>query len=136
MFAATAMLRAAYETTDYVGRWRGRAAVLHIGDRPPPLPWGVCRQAAFVTACNPRGRLWPTAANRRVVRLLRMSLARAGWRTLAGEGRAEAGDWPAEASVLVFGMRRPNAAALGRRWRQNAVVRIVRFGRISLVPLR
>ena len=63
-------------------------------------------------------------------------LASAGWRTLAGEGRADAGDWPPEASTLVFGMLRPGAAALGRRWRQNAVVRIVRFGRIGLVRLR
>lgn len=136
MFAATAALRAAYKATIYVGRWRGRTAVLRIGDRPPPLPWGACRQAAFVTACNPRGRLRPVAMNRRAVRLLRMSLARAGWRSLAGEGRAEAGDWPAEASVLVFGMHWLGVAALGRRWRQNAVVRIVRFGRISLVSLR
>jgi hypothetical protein len=76
------------------------------------------------------------ASNRRAEQLLRMTLARAGWRMVAGEGRADADDWPTEASVLVFGMRRTGAAALGRRWRQNAVASIVRFGRISLVPLR
>jgi hypothetical protein len=136
MFAASAALRVAYEATAYVVCWRGQAAVLRIGGRPPPLPWGACGQAVFVTACNPLGRLRPAASNRRAERLLRVELARAGWRMLAGEGRANAGDWPTEASVLVFGMRRLGAAALGRRWRQNAVVRIVRFGRIGVVPLR
>jgi hypothetical protein len=136
MFATTAALRRAYEATAYVVCRQGRTAELRIGGRPPALPWGACWQAVFLTACNPLGRLRPPASNRRAELLLRMTLARAGWRTLAGEGRADAGDWPVEASVLVFGVRWPSAAALGRQWRQNAVVRVVRFGRIGIVPLR
>lgn len=136
MFAAMAALRPAYEATAYMVRWRGHVTVLRIGSASPPLPWGVCRQAVFVTASNPLGRLRPAMWNRRAEQRLRNALASAGWRKLAGEGRPDAGDWPAEASALVFGMPRPGAAALGRRWRQNAIVRVARFGRTSLVPLR
>ncbi len=127
---------AAYVATSYRCHRRGRDAVLRIGALPPPLPWGARRQATFLTACNPLGRLNSPAANRRLSRRLSASLAGGPWLALAGEGRALAGDWPAEASLLLFGCTRRTAAGLGRRWRQNAVLWLARGRKVDLLALR
>lgn len=135
-FPATAALRAAYVATGY-GVWlRGRTAVLRVGRAPPVLPWGVSRQAVFVSPGNPLGRRRARADNRRAQRRLRAMLAAAGLRAVPGEGRGDGGDWPPEPGVLVFGLRPPAAAALGRRLRQNAVVLLARRGAVRLLALR
>ncbi len=134
MFAATGRLTAAYRATAYVIRRAGRDAVLRIGAPPPPLPWGACRQACFVTACNPFSRSRTSAANLRAARRLQAMLRRRGLRVLAGIGRGDAGDWPAEPSVLVFGLPRRCAASLGRRLRQNAILHVGR-NKVMLIPL-
>ncbi len=134
MFPATARLAPAYRATAYVVRRPGRETVLRIGAPPPPLPWGACRQAAFVTACNPGSRPRPPAANRRAEKRLAAALRRRGLRLLAGVGRGDGGDWPAEPSLLVFGLTRRGAAALGRALRQNAVLHLGRRA-VVLIPL-
>lgn len=135
MFPAASALRAAYLATAYVVRRGGRRVPLRLGRRPPPLPWGAARAAAYVTAWNPQGMPWPPARNRRAERRLAASLRAAGRRVLWGEGRGDEGAWPAERSLLVIGLRRAEAAALGRRWRQNAVVLVTRH-RVRLLQLR
>lgn len=134
MFPATARLQAAYRATAYVVRRAGRDVVLRVGARPPPLPWGPCRQAWFVTSCNPFGRLRTPAANRRAVMRLCAALRRHGLRVLPGVGRGDAGDWPPEPSFLVFGLPRKGAASLGRTLRQNAILRVHRRA-VLLIPL-
>lgn len=134
MFAACARLERAYRATAYVVRLPGRQAVLRIGRAPPPLPWGASRQAGWLTACNPASRRRPAAANRRAARRLAAALARRGLRALPAVARADAGDWPAEPGLLVFGIGRRGAAALGRAWRQNAILQAGRRG-VVLVAL-
>ena len=134
MFPATARLAAAYRATAYVVRRAGREAALRIGAAPPPLPWGGCRQACFVTACNPGSRRRAAAVNRRLARRLRATLRRRGLRALPAVGRGDAGDWPPEPSLLVFGLTGRSAAALGRALRQNAVLRVGRHA-VVLIPL-
>jgi hypothetical protein len=136
MFPMTASLRRVYRATAYVVRLPGREVELRIGSRPPALPWNLFRQAVFVAACNPGGRLRPATANTRAHRRLTASLRRAGACALAGEGRGDSGDWPPERSLLVFGVRREAAAALGRRLRQNAVLWLVRGRSVQLLALR
>lgn len=88
--------------------------------------------AAFVTAANPRGEERANAANEAAMAALRASLA---WRSLPGEGRDPAGSWRAEASLLVLGIARAEAEALGRRLEQNAIVFVEKGAAPELVVL-
>jgi uncharacterized protein len=112
-------------------------AVLRIGVRDPDLDRLLegrgATSAAFVTAANPRGEARPRAENEAATAALRASLA-LPW--LAGEGRDPEGRWSAEPSLLVLGISRPDAEALGRRLEQNAIVFVERGGAPELVLLR
>lgn len=136
MFPVTARLRAAYLATAYIVALPGRRITLRIGRPPPPLPWGTCRHAAFVTAANPHGIAYRPCDNLRATRRLGVRLRHAGLRQLPGEGVADTGDWPAEHSVLVFGLTPRAAAALGRHLRQNAILRLRQRSYVTLWPLR
>jgi predicted nucleic acid-binding protein len=111
--------------------------VLRIGARSPELDRLLAERgaatAAFVTAANPRGEQCAPEANARAMAALRAALEQP-W--LAGEGRDPAGRWSAEPSVLVLGISRAQAAALGRRLEQNAVVFVEGGGAPELVLLR
>lgn len=78
--------------------------------------------AAFVTAWNsysePRTEAENAEAQDRLVREVRD----AGYTHIPGEGRDPSGLWPGEASLLISGISRPEAEALGQRYGQNAVV--------------
>jgi len=89
--------------------------------------------AAFVTAANPRGEAQDPASNEAAMAALRGSLA-LPW--LPGEGRDPEGRWRAEPSVLVLGMTRVEAEALGRRLEQNAIVFLEKGRAPELVLLR
>ena len=89
--------------------------------------------AAFVTAANPRGEERANAANEAAMAALRASLR---WPWLPGEGRDPAGRWRAEPSVLVLGISRAQAEALGRRLEQNAIVFVQEGSPAELVLLR
>ena len=88
--------------------------------------------AAFVTAANPRGERRGAAQNLAAAAALEASLAHP---FLRGEGRDPQGLWPAEPSLLVIGIGRGEAAALGRALRQNAIVAIERGAAPELVLL-
>ena len=78
--------------------------------------------AAFVTAANPHGRLAAQMENEVAVAALRQSQADAGYACRSGQGLDPRGEWPAEPSVLVVGIARADAEALGRAFEQNAIV--------------
>jgi predicted nucleic acid-binding protein len=111
--------------------------MIHVGERSAELDRLLdehgARAAAFVTAANPRGEERAAAANAAATAVLRASLERP-W--LPGEGRDPAGRWSAEPSVLVLGISRPEAEALGRRLEQNAIVFVEKGGAPELVLLR
>lgn len=88
--------------------------------------------AAFVTAANPRGAQRSSAANEAAMSALRETLR---WPHLPGEGLDPQKRWPAEPSVLILGISRPEAEALGRRLEQNAIVFVERGGAPQLVLL-
>jgi len=82
--------------------------------------------AAYLTAANPRGQEQPEADNVIAAAALRRSLSEAGYACLPGEGRDPDGKWKPEKSVLVLGMTREDALALGRALDQNAIVFVER----------
>lgn len=92
--------------------------------------------SAFVTACNPNGRIADAAVNRRLQRELMAQLARLNLAFLPGVGEDPQGDWPGEESVLIFGLDLAGATRLGRRFRQNAVLWSGADGVPQLVLLR
>jgi putative PIN family toxin of toxin-antitoxin system len=111
--------------------------VLRIGERNAALErlLDVHRvtTAAFVTAANPRGRERSRAENDAAMVALKSELA---WPSLPGEGRDPAGRWGAEPSVLLLGITRAEALALGRRLEQNAIAFCERGAAPELVLAR
>ena len=92
--------------------------------------------AAFVTAANPGGVARSHAENEAAMAALEAELrAEPRWPWLRGEGRDSAGQWR-ETSVLLFGIGRDEATALGRRLGQNAIVFAERGGAPQLVLTR
>lgn len=114
--------------------------VLNIDHASPELAAAQVRHgvrcSAFVTACNPYGQLLGPAENRARMGRLEQELAASGLRFVAGVGEDPEGNWPGEDSVLVFGLGRADAIALGRRHGQNAIVWSGADGRPELVLLR
>lgn len=81
-----------------------------------------CHSAAYITACNPKGRRLADRENTRRQAVLAEYLQRSGYLFLPGEGRGADAHWKAEPSFLVLGMSVQVAKAVGRRWRQNAIL--------------
>lgn len=110
---------------------------LHVGEVSPRLdkllagyaiePW------AFITAWNPGSHSLPTEVNNtRHAELLQLVRER-GWRFYAGNGIPSNSDWEPERSMLVLGISKDEAAILGKRFGQNAVVAGQRGGKAQLV---
>jgi uncharacterized protein len=129
----TPQLIAAYETALYA---IADGPVLRIGERNAALDGLLAQRAvasaAFITAANPRGEPRSDAENEAAMASLRASLS---WPYLEGEGCDPEGRWPAEPSVLVLGIGRGEAQALGRRLEQNAIVFIEKANAPELVLL-
>lgn len=80
--------------------------------------------AAFITACNPRSHPLLPEQNTLRQHTLETVLTQQGWFWIRGQGEPSRPDtdWPPETSCLVLGISREEAAALGRRFEQNAIV--------------
>ena len=115
----------AYENADYVV-FANPEIVLRIGEPSPRLDALLAAEgataAAYLTAANPRSEPRTDAQNRSAGATLDELLASAGYPRYAGEARDPENERAAEASVLVIGIYRANAATLGRLFGQNAIV--------------
>ena len=102
------------------------AQTLRVGERNDWLGQQLGRQsiqaACYLTACNPWGQILEPAENAARMRALRQELDSEGWQYLDGSGQDPLGHWPAEDSVLIWGMDADTARQWGRRWQQNAVL--------------
>jgi hypothetical protein len=118
-------LLTAYENADYVILTKP-ALILKIGEHSPRLDELLVANgaatAAFVTPANPLGERQPAAENHAAMATLEDLIAAAGYPFYPGEGRDPDGRWPAEPSFLIVGIYRSNAEALGRLFKQNAIV--------------
>jgi hypothetical protein len=122
-------LAAAYENAQYVV-FAARDLVLKVGkasrELDELLEFHGAETAAFVTAANPRGARRSGERNAAAAAALGDLVAAAGYPRYMGEGRDPRGEWPAEPSLLVVGIYRENALALGRLFEQNAIVFVER----------
>jgi hypothetical protein len=123
-------LLAAYRRTDY----EAGGAVARVGRRSAAVDALLrrlgAREGAFVTAWNPWSRRMPPGWNARMTARLRQAARRLP--SAEGEGRGRG--WSERHLLVAADGRR--AAALARRFRQNAVV-VARAGTPArLVPLR
>jgi hypothetical protein len=77
--------------------------------------------AAFVTAANPRSHKKSAEENHAAHLDLVRSMQAKPWRCYAAEGRDPAGQWREE-GLLIAGIPRAEAEALGRTLGQNAIL--------------
>lgn len=121
-----AELERAFLNTRYIVDAPGGAIAIRIGECCPSLDALLAEHGVtcwtFVTANNPKAE----KLNNKINMLRNISLCAEvldrGCALLTGRGQADAGDWPEEESVLVFGMNAADAVALGARYGQHAVV--------------
>jgi hypothetical protein len=78
--------------------------------------------ATFITAYNPFSGPVSEAENEQAQVALKADLKRLGKAILYGEGAGADGCWPPEPSFLALGLSRRDAEALGRKYKQNAIV--------------
>ncbi|TXG88481.1 MAG: DUF3293 domain-containing protein [Rhodocyclaceae bacterium] len=119
-------LQAAYRATTYRIHAPAGDIDLHLDEPSPPFAAllhseGVAHWA-ILTACNPASQLQDPAANAEAQARLQQWLDARGYRWLAGESRANAGDWPQEASFAVLGLPVAAAQQCGASFGQNAIV--------------
>ena len=138
MRPATPELIAAYEKALYVV-FGEPELVIRIGepnlDLDELLEAEGAATAAYITAANPRSEQKTDAENESAGAALDELLARSGYPRYAGEARDPENQRAAEASVLVIGIYRANAATLGRLFGQNAIVFVEKGRAPELVVL-
>ena len=134
------VLVSAYRATDYVAQGHGCTAVVRVGQQSLVVDALLARMhvrsGAFITAWNPFSKSLSVGTNEYRDRELKRYLSVRGVAFLEGEGRGRTGEWPPEPSILAFGISRTEASAIGRRYRQNAVVYVRRGRPAELVMLR
>ena len=119
-------LVSAYRRTRYRVADQGYAFTMLIDQ--PCLALQECmvrarvREAACITAWNPRSVPTSREANDMAQRGLLAELAQLAWPLLHGAGVDPDGHWPSEPSLLILGISRDEASALGRSYGQNAIV--------------
>jgi len=130
-------LYAAYLRTTYWVEARPEPIALRLGERSRALDRILAqhrvRSWAFVTAWNPQSQVLAPWRNAARDAELRQALGRAGYGWLPALGEGDDPGWTPEPSVLVLGMSGRDAARLGRRFGQNAVVIGKLGGRAMLV---
>jgi hypothetical protein len=94
----------------------------HNGAMQDLLSRAGTSSAAYVTAWNPYSEPRTEAENASAQDQLMRELRDAGYKHIPGEGRDPSGLWPGEPSLLILGISRPEAEALGQRYGQNAIV--------------
>lgn len=115
----------AYLETDY-GIHSDAPFTLKVGVANPALaaPHKAHRveSSAFITACNPFSRDFADAANADLQAALNRELHQRSVTFIEGIGQHTSNQWLGEPSLLVLGLSREAAKALGVRHQQNAII--------------
>lgn len=131
-------LLAAYRAAAYVV-CATPETVLRVGEKSAELDALLEAEGAtgavFITAANPGSVVKTSRQNLMATAALVESQNALGRACYQGEGRDPTGTWPAEPSVLVVGIPRAEAEALGRAFGQNAIVWFDKGGAGELVVL-
>ena len=75
---------------------------------------------AYITAYNPFSQTFTDEANDARHRLLLQSVA--AFSSFEGEGKGADESWPPEKSLLILGITKEQAIAIGNEYEQNAIV--------------
>jgi hypothetical protein len=130
----------AYRATDYVAHSDSRVFMIRIGHHSLVIDGLLTRMnaksGAFITAWNPFSKSLNLGPNEFWNRDLKRYLIGRGFSFVDGEGRGRTGDWSPEPSIFAFGISRMEASAIGRRYRQNAIVYVPLGRPAELVMLR
>lgn len=140
MTVIDAAMIATYRATDYIVFEEDAQTILRI-DQPDPaidrlLSRHGAESAVMITAWNPRSTPLSAAENETRQAALWRWIAERRLFALAAEGRDPSGTWPAEDSCLIFDIDPETAAALGRQFDQNAILRIGSGSAPELILLR
>ena len=108
---------------------------LVLGDTPLTLQVGVANSSlgalykvlhvescAFVTACNPWSQSLESSVNAERQAVLASELRQRSLKFVDGIGQHPSGQWPGEASFLIWDLSLEAAKALGNRHEQNAII--------------
>jgi putative PIN family toxin of toxin-antitoxin system len=122
----TSDIVAAYRNADYVVLLGNAELHFRVGKPSSELDALLAERgatgAAFLTAVNPHSERRPAEENRAAAAELDRALADVHYSRFPAEGRDPTGHWPTEPGVLVLGIPRAAAEALGRRFGQNAIL--------------
>ena len=80
----------------------------------------VAKSWAYITAYNPFSQTFTAEANDARHRLLLQSVA--AFSSFEGEGKGVDESWPPEKSLLILGITKEQAIAIGNEYEQNAIV--------------
>jgi hypothetical protein len=129
-------LEAAYRATSYLADGPLGRFAIRIGQPSPEadvlLDQHRVETWAFVTACNPGSEAQLSEVNEQR-HLALVAAVKDHFPSVPGEGRGDGGDWPAERSLLLLGIRREEAVQLARQFGQLALVFGQRGGAAELV---
>jgi len=118
-------LLAAYKAARYVV-YADQEPVFFIGEHCPELDELLEAEnaecAAFLTAFNPHGLRAHDDTNWGATARLMEAFDSLDYEIYIGESNDPEGEWPHEPSFLILGIPRAEAAALGRRFGQLAIV--------------
>ncbi len=126
-------LEEAYRRTRYLLRLPAEVLELRVGRHEPRTGRRLAEQTgcrsdwALVTPCNPRSRPLLAWQNRLRLQAMAAGLVEYGLAHYPTLHRDPDGRWPDEAGFLLVDPPRGLARALGRRYRQNAIV-VARLG--------
>jgi len=119
-------LEAAYRRTTYRVSTASGPVDIRIGVRNAALDRILDQHRIsgwiVVTASNPGSRVLLEHENARRNAVLEQMLADAGWQYLLASGVPDEPGWQPERSFFVFGMTKPDAIAVAKRWDQCAIV--------------
>lgn len=124
--AALQRLEAPYRATRYRVYLPTATEDVRIGQTAPAVDAWLdehgSQQAAILTACNPRSRPLPSAANRRLQAALLHLLHAMPHPMLPACNKADCSRWPDEHGLIIAALSRGEARRLAARFAQNAIV--------------
>ncbi len=126
-----AKVHAAYRKARYLVHAPAGPVELKVGDlnaateRLLAVRCGIEMNWAIVSACNPLGEIAGDEDNAQAMAELQQRVEAEGIRWLPTAALDPAGRWPAEIGLLLCDPQPGFAEALGREFRQNAIVRAV-----------
>ena len=111
-----------YVRTSYEAELGGETISLRIGEESPDVGVIQSNRWAFITACNPRSRKVSDRENADRMAELESVLSERGHKYYDGAGVPARDAWEPEPSFLVIGISDSEAAELGAKFDQNAIV--------------